>query len=191
MDKMCSDCGKPLHAKNTSGLCRAHALAAARRDPAVQQRRVERLAEAKRTPEMRQQSREVRLKLNAERANDPEWQDMMRECGKRLRAALLSDPKHEAKRKARQRQHQESLLAWCPEEFRDTYRKIRREVGAAEARRMIKADIARAEARRLAALSPLERQLERLQAGAKLTPKFRPKPTEHDFTLGGIASGLL
>jgi hypothetical protein len=144
---------------------------------------------------------EIRAENGRKRTNTvlawcpPEWRDRYREIkikgksaaeAKRIVLDLIAG-KPEPLKYAKQR----LALAWCPQERRAEYEYLRAIMGAAEAKRAILDEIAKAEERRLASMSPLERQLERLQAGAKLTPKFRPKPTEHDFTLGGIASGLL
>ncbi|MCC2978821.1 hypothetical protein [Sphingomonas sp. IC4-52] len=87
----------------------------------------------------------------------------------------------------------ETILGWCPPHLRDTYRHLvnRKHIPAAEARAMIDEEVARQERARLAALTPLQRQIERLEKGGTLTAKFTPKKAEHAFTLGGVGSGLL
>jgi hypothetical protein len=77
----------------------------------------------------------------------------------------------------------------------EEYRALRKKIGAGEAKRLILADvaakIAATEARRVDALTPLQRQLERLHAGAALIERPSFRRADHAFTLGGIASGLL
>lgn len=71
---------------------------------------------------------------------------------------------------------QKMKLAWCPDQRLEEYRKLQKAVGAAEARRMIEED-----------MTPFERQLARVRAGAAVVPKFSARRADHDFTLGGIA----
>ena len=71
-------------------------------------------------------------------------------------------------------------MSWCPDEYRLEYRRQMKRVGAASAKAII-----------LAQLSPFERQLARVAAGARLVESFRPVKAEHSFTLGGVSGGML
>lgn len=82
-------------------------------------------------------------------------------------------------------------LDWCPEDRRDEYRKWQKAFGAAEARRMMEEDIATAEKRRRAAMTPLEKQIERLQNGATLVERLSFSRAEHAFSLTGNATAML
>jgi len=75
---------------------------------------------------------------------------------------------------------QRQVLAWCPPSRRAEYANLQKAFGAAEAKRIIEAD-----------LSPFEHQMARIAAGAQLVaaPDFRTGGPE--FTLGGIATGML
>ncbi len=85
----------------------------------------------------------------------------------------------------------EQRMAWCPIDRRDEYLKLRRQNPAAEAKRIIMDDLAASERRRLAAMTPFERQMEKVRNGARLVEKFTPRMADHAFTLGGVASGQL
>lgn len=83
--------------------------------------------------------------------------------------------------------------AWCPADKWDDYVSLRRQrgVGAERAKAMILDELARAERKRLSAMSPFERDMERLRNGAGLiaAPDFRTGSP--DFTIGGVASASL
>lgn len=125
----------------------------------------------------------------------PEWRDRYREIkirGKRAAEAKrivldLIAGKPEPTKYARQK----AVLAWCPVERRAEYERFRHACGAAEAKRMVLEEMAATEARRLASLTPLQRQIERVQAGASLVAKPSFARADHTFTLGGVASGML
>lgn len=75
---------------------------------------------------------------------------------------------------------QRSTLAWCPPARRAEYERARQQVGAPEARRIIEAD-----------LTPFERQMARIAAGAQLVAAPDLRTGGPEFTLGGIATGML
>ncbi len=114
----------------------------------------------------------------------PEWRDYYLDLTKRGRRAP------EAKRIVRGLiagrpgptlyAQQKAKLAWCPEVRRDEYRKLQKSLGSSEARRIIEAD-----------MTPFERQLARVAGGAGLVAAFKPTTTDHAFTLGGVATGML
>lgn len=111
--------------------------------------------------------------------------------GARLKAALQL-PEAQARRNAANRARGERQLAWCPKDRLDEYRCLMRTPGirAAEAKRIVLDDIAAKERARLAAMTPFERQLERLRQGARLEERVYLTTPEHEFTLGGVSAGM-
>jgi hypothetical protein len=91
-------------------------------------------------------------------------------------------PENTAKRIHAIRSHK---LGWCPEERWDEYRKLARNMPAAEARRIIEADLAAKEAARFKALSPFERDMERIAKGARIVEQFTPRKADHGFSIVG------
>lgn len=85
---------------------------------------------------------------------------------------------------------QREVLAWCPDDRRAEYELFRKSCGAAEAKRMVLEDLAAAETKRVAALTPLQRQIERIQAGAQLVNRPVFHRAEHEFSLVGNATGM-
>ena len=110
----------------------------------------------------------------------PEWRDKYRDLKQRGRKAAV------AKRMVLDLiagrpvpvpyARQKSKLDWCPPSRRDEYRELQKAVGAVEARRVLEAD-----------LTPFERQLARVAAGAKLVMKPVFRRPDHAFTLGGVS----
>ena len=86
---------------------------------------------------------------------------------------------------------QKAKLAWLPDEWRKRYGYLRTRYGAAEARARVEAEIAAAARARLAAMTPFERQLERVRNGAKLVEKLVFRSADPAYTLGGVATGML
>lgn len=107
----------------------------------------------------------------------PEWRDKYRlvksgrsaAAARRIVLAMIAGAPGPADgRKA-------SRITWCPPHRREEYDRARRALGAAEARRIIEAD-----------MTPFERQLARVAAGAGIVtshPLRRPGPS---MTLGGV-----
>lgn len=124
----------------------------------------------------------------------PEWRDRYRDLKKRGRTAAqakavvldLIAGKPEPEKYAQQK----AQLAWCPAEWRGRYHSLRSRHGAAEAKRRVLIEIDAAERKRLDAMTPFERQLERVRRGARLIEKPRLSRAP-DVTLGGVSAGLL
>jgi hypothetical protein len=72
--------------------------------------------------------------------------------------------------------------AWCPADRWADYQALRRQSGAEQAKAMILDEIARAERKRIAAMSPFERDMERLAKGARIVEQFTPRKADHDFS---------
>jgi hypothetical protein len=140
----------------------------------------------------------ARLRQHIATMSDAE-RERRREHGRRLAREVLMTPEHqakcnspEAKRKAG-RSRTNTVLAWCPEAYRPEYRRLvlSNLVRAPEAKRIILDQVARDETRRVAAMTPHERQLERVRNGAKLVEKPDLRTAAPGYTLGGVSSGML
>lgn len=107
----------------------------------------------------------------------------------RLNIVHTHTPEAKAKRAASNRAR---WLGDIPVAYHGLYLELRgHKVPSTEARRMVFEQQAADEARRLAAMTPLERQIDRVRNGARVVEKFRPAAVEHAFTLGGVSGELL
>jgi hypothetical protein len=143
MTRTCSDCPSPISTRS-KGRCRSCTTRQSHSDPAYQAHRIARLKEATNTPEIRAARSELAKRFHAERALSPEWAERRRALGFALGDRIRRDPKVQASVKrghvsAAMKRH-ENRLGWCPVERLDEYRKLRRKVGAVEARRIIEAE---------------------------------------------------
>ena len=86
---------------------------------------------------------------------------------------------------------------YVPAHRLEDYDKLRKKLGAGKALTLIIEDESikarRAAPRRPAGKAPLtfEEQLARVAAGAKLVPAFKPRKSDPEFTLGGVATGMI
>lgn len=146
---VCKDCAAPV-SKLSTGRCRSCANRIMWADPAFQERRLAALRIALRTPEAIANKRAARLKLEAERSVDAAWKEYKRQSGKRLRASYDAHPDAHARNMAKRKQAgakvRATRLAWCPADRWDEYQRMRKKVGAAEARRAIEEEIVGTEA---------------------------------------------
>lgn len=169
MIRTCTDCSSPI-SHVSRGRCRSCAAKARYSDPAA--RRV--MSEAKKRALLDPVKRE-RVSSTAS-TNLRQWH----------KTTTKDWSAHHRARAATAR-------SWCPVDRWDDYVALRRQrgVGAERAKAMIIDEMARAERKRIAALSPFERDMERLRNGAGLVaaPDFRT--SNPDFTIGGIASASL
>lgn len=133
--------------------------------------------------------------MHEERANDPAWLAYKVASGKRLSQQYAQDEEAQRRNLARRAEVGKKVsarrLAWCPEAYRAEYRKLCRIMLAADARRVIMQQIAKDERARLSAMTPLQRDVERLRGGARLISKPDFRTADPSVTLGGVASGLL
>lgn len=85
------------------------------------------------------------------------------------------------------------MLGWCPPHLRDEYRKIlgRQGMRKEDARRKIEEMMAAEVASRRNGRMSFEEQLRRANAGVAVVRKFEPRKPDHDFTLGGVATGMI
>jgi hypothetical protein len=120
-------------------------------DPAVQARRLEGIRAYYDDPENRAKAREKVRKLTARVMANPEMVERKREHGRRTYRDVLSRPDVREKnlspevRAKAGRARSDTVLAWCPPEYRDLYRQLwrSRNVSAVEARRMVEEQIAK------------------------------------------------
>jgi hypothetical protein len=176
---LCRRCSALAHTHSPeSKVKRSYSMKRKFRDPEFAQEHARRTAEGKR--EML--------------ARDPAAMERLREAGRVLAATGLG---HAAQRPGSEprvlvgRQNTDRRLGWCPEHLRDLYRQLVRSKGytGAEARAFVENEMERARAQR-GKPKTFEQQLRAVQAGAGLVEKFKPS-TNHDFTLGGVATGML
>lgn len=228
MSSICADCPATLGPRNRSGRCRSCLAKQLNSDPAIATRRRQGIARKFEEPEFRAAHIARLAHANATKAE--ELRESRRQHGKRRAAALVEASRNmgPASRAKAGRARTETVLAWCPPEWRDRYRELKkRGRRAAEAKRIVldliagrpapvlyaqqKAKLAwcpplrkdeyrrlqkslgSAEARRIieADLSPFERQLARVAAGARVVDKPVLRRADHDFSLVGNATGML
>jgi hypothetical protein len=137
------NCGKPLGAKNKSGLCRSCVAKRINSDPEAAARRK---AGLRKYYDERGGREAAAARIAAWNRNMPEEERQRRSAwGVRQYHTYLNTPETralssgpDARRRARIAQ-EEARLGWCPPELRDEYRRLTRsgQVAAAEARRMI------------------------------------------------------
>lgn len=135
-------------------------------------------------------------------AEDPEfrarWQEMGRALGK-SNAMHNKHPKGSPARMKAAATRTETMLGWCPHEYRDEYRRLihSKRLRAADARAVIEAQIKddaqkqRARAAKAQRLS-FDEQIARIREGkASVVAKFTPSMDTGPYTLGGVASGMI
>jgi hypothetical protein len=82
--------------------------------------------------------------------------------------------------------HMQSV-PWCPADRYDDLLVMSKKVGRAEAERMMREDLAAKKRAADEAMTPFERQMARVAAGAKLVEVRPLRKAAPDFTLGGVA----
>jgi len=184
MTRTCSDCPAPITRQSKTGRCRSCAARNNHRDAAFVARLQAASANGKRTPEARAKARETSLRREAERKDDPAWHAYKVATGKQLRALYDASPEAQAanlaKRAAVGEKNRFRTLGWLPDRLRHQYQSARTMFGAAEAKRIMMAD-----------LTPFERQMARIAAGAPLVAAPDTRTGGPAYTLGGISSGML
>ena len=205
MSAVCQDCPASISPQSKTGRCRSCAMKAKHADPAWKAYHQSRVDAVASTDEYREKRRLGGLKRYADPAarkatsdarkagfeRNPELLERLRESAVTRLAAARDSSNFDWS--AWYRECQAARRAWCPADRWEQYQKLRttRGVGAEEAKRMILEDIAAAERKRLAAMTPHERNMERVRNGAALTIKPDLRKADPAFTLGGIASGAL
>lgn len=197
MTATCFGCPAQLSARNRSGLCRACLARRNAENPATRARQKAGIVAHFAKPGVR----EAYAARIATYGKSEVAREKRRAHGQVMAATLIAcnarmTPEQRA---ANGRKQSATKLAWCPPEWRDRYRELtKRGRRANVARAMVLAEIAAAEASaaqaerdRLAAMTPFERQMERVRQGARLVEVRPIRTRDHDFTLGGVASGML
>jgi hypothetical protein len=137
-------------------------------------------------PERRAKIAEAQRKRWADRLTDPDERRRAIESGRAL--SRLHPPTRE---RVEQQQASREKLAWCPPQYAGLNTELRRKrIPAAERRRVIADQAAADERARLAAMTPFERQMDRVRQGAGIT-ECVPMPSRQYGTLGGVSGGML
>jgi hypothetical protein len=185
--RKCSDCPNPIGPRNTSGHCRRCSALRNFQTPDARQKVVDGVRRHLSDPDVRRKhGQRSQEHLRAWRATPEGGAAMRAQARINLQATQTAEG-----RAKRVRSILATIYAGIPEHRWDECRALRRKFGAAEAKRMIVEDEVKRERERIAAMTPFERQLERVKNGAQLVaaPDLRPAP--HNFTLGGVASGMI
>ncbi len=199
MTRVCSDCSTAIGRRGKTGRCRLCALKAHNRNPEWQANRVAGLAVAMQDAGVRARHRDGCKRGAAKRMADPVKAEVLRELG-RTYGPRNAPRLHTADIRGRAgKSVQRFHLAWCPEEHWGLNAKLKANgYRLPDRKRMIGDEIARLarvagaeETARLAAMTPFERQMERVKNGAQLTTVPDTRPVAHNFTLGGVASGMI
>jgi len=118
-------------------------------DPELRRRRAEGIARHQARPGVKAAYRERMAEVSAAMWADPAYVERRRAHGKRQAATVLARPdvidagRAPDVRARATATREETLLGWCPPEWRDHYRYLNRtkRIPAAEARKMIEAEI--------------------------------------------------
>lgn len=139
MSRSCLDCAKPISSKSVSGLCRSCVAVRLNADPEVAARRREGMrrhwADPTNLAAARARAAEMGRNLpEAERQRRRERGRMLSSTVLRqANAAMTAETRAENGRK-----RSDTVLAWCPPEWRDKYRDLKtRGRKAAEAKRIV------------------------------------------------------
>lgn len=189
---ICSNCPAPITYQSKSGLCRPCALTRLRADPEWQRRRVAGLRARGSDPAYRRRLAGALIRWHAANASDPAYQARQRENGRRLKATGLGNAVQTKGSAGRVRVGQilsDQRLAWCPREYRALYQEHRRKRGwgAERARQFVEEQIAKD----VAAMTPFERAMAKVRAGAGIV-EIRPMPRgEHSHSLTGCSMAMV
>lgn len=192
-------CGRELKEfkRRKTRLCRNCCAAVIARDPAKAAKASATIKRLYQDPVFRsRQQRACKAGVQASIANNPVERERRRLSGQALAATGLGHaaqtPGSEPRIRAG-KSHTETVLGWCPPHLRDEYRKIlgRQGMRKEDARRKIEEMMAAEVASRRNGRMSFEEQLRRANAGVAVVRKFEPRKPDHDFTLGGVATGMI
>ncbi|MEH3121111.1 MAG: hypothetical protein PGN16_03880 [Sphingomonas phyllosphaerae] len=214
MTRSCTSCGKSITRKSKKGLChgcscadpavrakkgqlspeqRARRAAAARAlsaDPAIVAKRSAKGKETFQRPEVRE--RHYAACMAAQERMDPAVRERQREAGRAFGKFNLAHTRTAEARAKSGAATRRTRMAWCPEAYWPLNAKLARDgIRLDDRKRMIAEQVAADERAKDAALTPFERQLARVAAGAKLIEVRPIRRIEPDMTLGGVASSYL
>lgn len=169
---------------------RAAAARALSADPAIIAKRAAKAKETYRRPEVKARHRAACLA--AQERMDPEVRERQRASGRAHGAANLASTRSPESRARAGAAIRRTRMAWCPEAYWPLADRLKRAgIRLDERKRMIAEQIAVDERARLAAMTPFERQLARVAAGAKLVEVTPLRRSDPDYTLGGVSSSYL
>jgi len=174
----CSDCDAPITVQSKTGRCRPCAMARMGETYTTERRRAAIQKRLSDPIQMKRQQQQI-VQAGAEARKDPAFMARLSEIGREnMKAAFTPEAraKWRASRPRANRKRSDTMLAWCPPRLRDEYRKLlkRGNMRAATARAAIEVKI-----------TPFDRQLMKVRAGAGIIER-RPIPTrQYDCTLGG------
>lgn len=184
MSLACSDCETPISAQSRHGRCRRCAIRKLNADPDYCARRTEGVRRRFADPTYRaRQARRIRAG-NRQAWRDPDKRERMLSALAANRAKAWTDEARAlwaAGRKEAGRKRHETVMAWCPPEYRAEYRHLRL------TKKMLAAD---AKAFILAKLTPFEKQMQAVRNGARLVEKPVLRKSEPAFTLGGVVGAI-
>jgi hypothetical protein len=186
LGKKCLDCSKGLRDTNRCGRCKRCELRRANADPEYQARRLEAVRNCEQLKAGSELRRQAAIKAARTRLTNPEYRAWLVEQMRTVVAPRSQTPEAQAKcdRKAAGAKISEHYMSWCPMEYRDTYREIKRKnaLNKDEARAiifdLIHTDRERAKRKaRQSNLSLFERQERALANGAGLAANDPIKST--------------
>lgn len=181
----CLDCSGPISTQNRTGRCkRCSARHTATNPEYIAKRAAAFNARIANDPAFRaKRAREIHMRHMAARRDPVKSAKMLAATAENRKYLLKPESRQKwlAGRAVAGRRRHETVMAWCPPEYREEYRFIRekKRIPAAEARQMI-----------LAKLSPFERQMQAVRNGAKVVAKPNLRRSDYDFTLGGVTGAL-
>lgn len=182
MTRTCRNCPTELGKRNTSGLCRPCRARVTLCNPQAQAKAKASMARNFADPAFR------KAHGARSRARLAEWRSTPEGKARLLEQAAINLAKaRQTDNEARKRAIRAAAYPGIPEDRWDECAALRRVVSAKEAKRLILEDMAAKERARLAAMTPFERQMERVRNGAQLVEKFVPRRADPAFTLGGVA----
>ncbi|WP_375272071.1 hypothetical protein [Sphingomonas sp.] len=192
----CSTCSATLGDRNRSGLCRSCVAKRNNADPSTRAKQIAAVKAHHADPAVKAGYAQRCAERNRN-LSDAE-REQRRAHGRWLAENVLTRADVRAKTLAPEVRaragaaRSATVLRDIPEAYRDEYRALCRSgnMSAPEAKAAILAQVKSDERARLAAMSPLERQMERLNAGAALVEVKPRRSAEHAMTLGGVVAYL-
>lgn len=174
--RVCADCATPISRQATR--CRACSVRNTNASPDVAAARKAAIRAKFAEPAHLAKMQGVARRAGEIARQDPEFRARLVEHGKRMYATHLNTPEGRAKvlatRKASGAKRTETVLGWCPPEYRDDYRRLiySKQVRAVEARRII-LDLIEAKRAKPRVLSPFEKQDLALFKGVPIVANVR------------------
>lgn len=173
----CSDCPSPISTQNRTGRCRMCALARTNSCPEIRTRKAAANRRKMKDPAYRAKTIRNVIIAGKQARQDPAFVELLRENARR-NVILAWTPEARAKwlatRKRAAQLRTAKMLPWCPPEHLEEYRRLRARQGGVRAKETI-----------LAKLTPFDRQMQALRAGANLVATPGRPQARYDYTLAG------